>query len=122
MEKSVGYTLIQFTERLAILFLAGRIGGGQARFEKLFGCERQLIAQFRLTLAPGAAHIKACALTETACQLSIDVGCKPAVDAAGCQRIRRTHHVDHYLYEAGFVWAERQIAGHWRRQLGCDSG
>src|SRR4051794_8647739 len=121
MQKSVGPTLTQFTKGLAISFPAGRISGGEAGLKKLLGCERQLIAQFRLTLSPGAAHIKARALTETACQLSIDVGCKPAIDTAGCQRIRRTHHVDHCLDEAGFVWAERQIAGHWRRQLGGDS-
>src|SRR6185312_9412478 len=59
-------------------------------------------------------RIKAHALTEIACQLSVDVGRKPAGDAAGCQRIYRTHHVDHYLEETGFVRAERQIAGHWR--------
>src|SRR6266550_6325264 len=121
MEKSVGATLIQFTKGLAIAFPAGRIRGGEPRLEKLLGCERQLIAQFGLTLSPGAAHIKACALTETACQLSVDVGRKPAIDATGCQRIRGTHHVDHHLDEASFVRAERQIAGHWRRQLGGDS-
>src|SRR3954447_10463962 len=49
--------------------------------------------QFRLTLSPGAAHIEARALTETASQLSVDVGCKPAIDAARCQCICRTHHV-----------------------------
>src|SRR6476661_10992483 len=113
MEKSVSATLIQFTKGLAVAFPAGRIRGGESRLEKLFGCERQLIAQFRLTLSPGAAHIKARALTETACELSVDVGCKPAIDAAGCQRIRRTHRVDHYFDEAGFVGAERQIARHW---------
>src|SRR5262249_58387306 len=99
-------TLIKFRKALAMRFPEGRTGGSEARLEKLLGCERQLIAQFRLTLSPGAAHIEARALTETACQLSVDVGCKPAIDAAGCQRIRRTHHVDHYLDEAGFVRAE----------------
>ena len=45
--------------------------------KKLLGCERQLIAQFRLTLSPGAAHIKARALTETACQqLVVDLRAK----------------------------------------------
>src|SRR5215470_17415764 len=106
MEKSVGATLIQFTKGLAIAFPAGRIRGSESRLEKLLGRERQLIAQFRLTLSPRAAHIEARALTETARQLSVDVGCKPEIDAAGCQRIRRTHHVDHYLDEAGFVRAE----------------
>src|SRR5262245_22588555 len=106
MEKSVGATLIQFTKGLAVAFPASRIRGGEARLEKLLGCERQLIAQFRLTLSPGAAHIEARALTETACQLSVDVGCKPAIDAAGCQRIRGTHHVYHCLDEAGFIRAE----------------
>ena len=113
MEKLVGATLIQFNKGLAIAFPAGRIRGGKSRLKKLLGCERQLIAQFRLTLSPGAAHIKTRAFTETACQLSVDVGCKPAIDAAGCQRIRRTHHVDHRFDEAGFGGAERQIARHW---------
>src|SRR6266576_1952120 len=101
MEKSVGTALIQFTKGLAIAFPAGRIRGSEARLEILFGCERQLITQFRLTFSPGAAHIEARALTETACQLSVDVDCKPTIDGAGCQRIRRAHHVDHYLDEAG---------------------
>src|SRR3954468_1791594 len=106
MEKSVSATLIQFTKGLAVAFPAGRIRGGESRLEKLLGCKRQLIAQFRLTLSPGAAHIKACAVPKTASQLSVDVGCKPTIDAAGCQRIRRTHHVDHHLDEAGFIRAE----------------
>jgi hypothetical protein len=107
LEKTIGIAFAQFVEALAVPLPACGIRRGDTRLEELLWREWQLIAELRLALLPGSAHVEPRAFPEAAGELPVDEGRKPAIDPVRGQRVGRTHHADHRFDEAGFVRPER---------------